>query len=76
VMRHFLVPGPVTGLPGCMGRASAPGALITPACVTQALASNAAGAIGRAVALSVIAVAADDDLGATTCAEKETASGL
>lgn len=73
MMRHFIVPSPISSGPGRMSQASTAAALITPPRLAHTLAAGSTGADLPAVALSPIAAAADRYLRTAAAAQKEAA---
>lgn len=75
-MRHDFVAGPITSGASCMQMATATRALIAPAGVPHACPSHRPGALGRAIALTAIATAADLHLCPTAGTQKQTTRNL
>lgn len=75
-MRHILQAGAVTAGSLSVGKAAATAGLVAPARLPDRVRSGRLRAVGRAVDLAAVAVAADEHLRPAAHAHKESARGL
>lgn len=75
-MRHVFMRGAITPSPGGMVETTGAGGLVTAGGGAETLPAGAPRAIGRAIALTPVTAAAQQDLTAAACAQEESGRGF
>ena len=75
-MRHVFMRGTITAGPGGVMKTTGAGGLVTLSGGAKALPTGAPRAIGRAIALTPVTAAAQQDLTAAACAQEESGRGF